>query len=77
MDTTAHTFATLFQQLGLPSDNQSIEDFIAAHTPLDSAIRLADAGFWSTGQAAFINEALSSDSDWAEIVDQLNVCPQP
>jgi hypothetical protein len=28
MDTTARTFATLFQQLGLPSDNQSIEDLL-------------------------------------------------
>jgi len=74
MDTTAHTFATLFQQLGLPSDSHSIDEFIATHTPLAPATRLADASFWSSGQAAFISEALSSDSDWAEIVDQLNVC---
>ena len=77
MDTTAHTFATLFQQLGLPSDSHSIEEFIATHAPLAPNLRLADAPFWSSGQAAFINEALSDDSDWAEIVDQLNACLRP
>jgi len=35
---------------------------------------LAEAPFWSSGQAAFISEALSADSDWAEMVDQLNTC---
>ena len=74
MDTSEHTFATLFQQLGLPSDSSSIDEFIATHAPLEPATRLADASFWSSGQAAFINEALKDDSDWAEIVDQLNAC---
>ena len=77
MDTCEHSFKTLFQQLGLASDSQSIESFIATHAPLDPAMRLADAPFWSNGQAAFINEALSSDSDWAEIVDQLNASLRP
>ena len=77
MDTTAHTFTTLFQQLGLPSDEQSIDEFIATHAPLAAATPLAEASFWSSGQAAFISEALSSDSDWAEIVDQLNACLRP
>lgn len=74
MDTSAHTFATLFQQLGLSSDSHSIDEFIAIHAPLAAAIPLADAPFWSSGQAAFIREALSADSDWAEVVDQLNAC---
>lgn len=74
MDTSAHTFATLFQQLGLPSNNDAIDEFIAGHRPLAAAMPLADAPFWSSGQAAFIREALSADSDWAEIVDQLNAC---
>lgn len=74
MDTTAHTFSILFQQLGLPSDDKSIEDFIATHAPLTAAMPLAEAPFWSPGQAAFISEALSADSDWAEMVDQLNIC---
>lgn len=74
MDTTEHSFATLFQQLGLPSDSTSIDDFIGTHSPLAPATPLAEALFWSSGQAAFIREALSADSDWAEIVDQLNAC---
>ena len=74
MDTTAHTFATLFQQLGLSSDHQSIDKFISSHSPIPAAMPLAEAPFWSSGQAAFISEALSADSDWAEMVDQLNSC---
>jgi len=74
MDTTAHTFETLFQQLGLPGDSDSIDKFIATHTPLAAGLPLAEAPFWSSGQAAFIREALIADSDWAEVVDQLNAC---
>ena len=72
MDTSNHTFSALFQQLGLPSDNNSIDAFINSHAPLAADVLLADASFWSRGQAQFIREALSADSDWAEIVDQLN-----
>lgn len=74
MDTTEHSFETLFQQLGLPSDSRSIDEFIITHSPIAGAMPLAKAPFWSSGQAAFISEALSADSDWAEIVDQLNAC---
>ena len=72
MDTSAHTFSALFEQLGLPSDSRSIEEFIATHAPLEPSTRLAEAPFWTPAQSAFINEALHEDSDWAEIVDQLN-----
>ncbi len=72
MDTSNHTFSTLFEQLGLPSDKQSIEDFIAKHSPLPSEIALQDAPFWSESQSHFLEEGLEDDSDWAEIIDELD-----
>lgn len=72
MDTSNHTFSTLFEQLGLPSDKQSIEDYIAKHSPLPSEIALQDAPFWSESQSHFLEEGLEDDSDWAEIIDELD-----
>jgi hypothetical protein len=62
----------LFLQLGLNNSEQAISEFInlnrlAKETPLQQA------SFWSTSQAQFIKECLELDSDWAEVVDQLNV----
>ncbi|MED5608303.1 DUF2789 domain-containing protein [Pseudomonas sp. JH-2] len=70
MDTTPHTFAELFKQLGLPSGHQEIDAFLAAHR-LPEGQALADASFWNEAQATFIREALEEDSDWAEEVDEL------
>lgn len=72
MDTSTHTFSTLFEQLGMPADKQSIEDFIAKHSPLPSEIALQDAPFWSESQSHFLEEGLEDDSDWAEIIDELD-----
>ncbi len=72
MDTSMHTMENLFLQLGLNNSEQAISEFInlnrlAKETPLQQA------SFWSTSQAQFIKECLELDSDWAEVVDQLNV----
>ncbi|TKV69458.1 DUF2789 domain-containing protein [Marinobacter panjinensis] len=72
MDTSNHTFRALFEQLGMPADKQSIEDFIAKHSPLPSEIALQDAPFWSESQSQFLEEGLEDDSDWAEIIDELD-----
>ena len=72
MDMTVHRFTELFAQLGLPPDDQTIRQFIAAHSPLAADIVLADAPFWTVGQAAFLREEISRDADWAPLVDQLN-----
>lgn len=73
MDTEIHTLPRLFDQLGLDSWEEAIDHFIEDHAPLDPGSSLADAPFWSDSQRAFLSEALSDDSDWAEIVDQLAV----
>ncbi|MGM0767841.1 MAG: DUF2789 domain-containing protein [Pseudomonadota bacterium] len=72
MDTSKHTLSTLFEQLGLASDNAAIDDFIARYSPLPSEIALQDAPFWSESQAQFLEEGLEDDSDWAEIIDELD-----
>ena len=73
MEKPIHVFSDLFAQLGLPNDAASIEAFIRTHSPLAEAVKLCDAPFWTTAQAAFLREQLANDADWAELVDQLNV----
>jgi hypothetical protein len=72
MEKSFHPFSDLFLQLGLTSDPNGIKAFIDRHAPLDEAIALADAPFWTTSQARLLREELLLDADWAEIVDQLN-----
>lgn len=72
MDTTEHTLNTLFAQLGLGDDDQSVYDFIDRHRPLDKEVSLSEAPWWNASQQRFIQEALQSDSDWAIAVDELN-----
>lgn len=73
MELPVHTMNHLFAQLGLPSDEGSIERFIAEHSPLPERLPLAAAPFWTPAQAGFLREEVLEDADWAEIVDQLNV----
>ena len=72
MDKPIHRFSDLFAQLGLPCNEQDIQQFIAAHTPLAADVQLPAAPFWTPAQAAFLHEALLQDSDWAELADQLS-----
>jgi hypothetical protein len=62
----------LFLQLGLNNSEEAISEFISLHK-LAKNTTLEQASFWSTSQAQFIKECLDFDSDWAEVVDQLNV----
>lgn len=73
LDTSVHSMACLFAQLGLPNESHEIQRFIDTHKPLPQAEPLANAGFWNLSQATFLREAIAKDSDWAEIVDELNV----
>jgi hypothetical protein len=38
MQAQLHSMSNLFAQLGLPADDAAIEDFIARHRPLASAL---------------------------------------
>ncbi len=72
MDTSLHSMSTLFQQLGLPADGQSIRAFIHEHRPLDPKVLLHDAPWWTPAQATFLQESISQDADWAEAADELD-----
>ena len=71
MDETPNTLQTLFEQLGLASDQASIEAFIEKHS-LAEDVKLADAPFWSAAQAQFLKEKLLADDNWAIVIDELN-----
>lgn len=72
MEAPRHDMSDLFSQLGLPTEPGEIELFIAAHSPLPAAVRLADAPFWAPTQAAFLRESLLVDADWSDVIDTLN-----
>ena len=72
METPIHTLANLFAQLGLPSRQEEILDFLDRHRPLPNETPLHEAAFWSPAQARFLCEEVLNDADWAEIVDTLN-----
>nr|WP_315596053.1 DUF2789 domain-containing protein [uncultured Cupriavidus sp.] len=67
------TFADLFAQLGLPTDEAAIGEFIAGHSPLPRSIELCEAPFWTPSQAALLRDEFIDDADWAPVVDQLNL----
>ncbi len=65
METSVHTFSSLFEQLGLDESDQAIESFIQNHSPLAKGVELHEA--------EFLRQAKADDADWAELVDQLSV----
>ncbi len=72
MDTSPHTMHNLFEQLGLPSTDQAVDQFIRTHRLFSQDIRLDQATFWTDTQAQFLREAFADDSDWCEVVDELD-----
>lgn len=72
MQSGIHTLSELFLQLGLPDSPEEIEAFIDQHSPLKPRVALEQADFWNEGQAEFLHDAIFEDSDWAELVDQLD-----
>jgi hypothetical protein len=72
MDTSRHTLHMLFFQLGLASDEKDIREFVVNHRPLPRHIALPEADFWNSTQAAFLAEAIESDSDWCALADELD-----
>ncbi len=72
MDQPVHRFSELFEQLGLPSDEASIQAFIEQHAPLQDTVAIYEAPFWNRSQADFLLAALEEDADWAEVVDHLD-----
>ena len=72
MDRSNHTLPCLFAQLGLENSDTEVERFLNQHRGIPSHTPLAQAHFWNGAQASFLSDAISEDSDWAEIVDTLD-----
>jgi hypothetical protein len=72
MELIEKSMASLFAQLGEPSNEAAINHFIQRHAPLSGATRLHEASFWSPSQACFLREAIVLDAAWAPVVDELN-----
>ncbi len=72
MDVSRHTINDLFAQLGLPADPAAIDDFVAAHRPLESNVALYRAPFWTPAQRSFLKQEIIDDADWAGVIDELN-----
>ncbi|MBB3102133.1 DUF2789 domain-containing protein [Azomonas macrocytogenes] len=71
MELPIHNLSMLFDQLGLKSDPESIEEFIATHA-LPEDVKVSEAPFWTPAQAALLKEEILEDADWAILVDELN-----
>lgn len=71
MDMTTHNLASLFEQLGLPSGESEIEQFIQTHR-LSAEVAITKAVFWTDAQRQFLQESLKQDAEWSPIVDDLN-----
>lgn len=67
-----YELSSLFDQLGLPSDPHAIDEFVHTYT-IPNHVKLYDASIWSHTQATFLREGLLEDSQWALVIDQLNV----
>ena len=61
----------LFQQLGLDSSDEAIEQFIKTHK-LDAHTPMHQADFWSPAQRDFIISHWKNDGDWSIVIDQLS-----
>lgn len=72
MEITTPTLEILFEQLGLDSDQASIDAFVGAHL-LPENVKVSEADFWTPQQGALLKEKIHEDDDWAPIVDELNV----
>lgn len=73
MDKPVHSYTELFTQLGLPSHEKGIQQFLVEHRPLAAETVLADAPFWTNAQAEFLREQWAEDANWVQAIDQLNV----
>ena len=65
MDSGHHGIQELFRQLGLPAEPAQIDAFIARHRPDSLGCALHAAPVWTAAQAAFLQEAIAADADWA------------
>lgn len=72
MQESIHSVSSLFDQLGMDSSDDAIEQFIATHKPLPAEVKLHEAEFWNDSQASVLKQLKDEDADWAIFVDELD-----
>jgi hypothetical protein len=73
MEINDPTLSALFDQLGLASTETAVKAFIKKNAHLPRGVVLHQANFWNASQSAFLKESIEDDSDWSDVVDQLNI----
>lgn len=72
MQASHQSLTELFGQLGLPDDDNAIQQFIERNRISDADTRLEDLPVWTSAQKQFLLEARSDDAEWAVPVDELD-----
>lgn len=65
------TLKLLFDQLGLDSDQASIDQFVESHQLL-KGVMMHEADFWNDSQRDFIASHWRKDDDWSLVIDELS-----
>ena len=65
------TLKLLFDQLGLDSDQASMDQFVATHQ-LPEGVMMHEADFWNDSQRDFIVSHWRKDDDWSLVIDELS-----
>lgn len=71
MQITTTEIPDLFAQLGLPTSDAAIAEFVKTH-PLPEGVTLPEADFWTDAQRQFLNDCWHQDSDWVVPIDKLD-----
>lgn len=66
------SLTALFEQLGLPSDEAAITQFIAQNGSLPADMPIWYAPCWNASQAQFLREKTFDDGEWVDVIDELN-----
>ncbi len=65
------TLETLFQTLGLASDEKDMDLFVDNHQ-LDASVKLENAPFWNDEQRQILANYKSINEEWVIIIDLLD-----
>ena len=65
------TLELLFEQLGLSSESDAIDQFIDEHQ-LAEGTMMHSASFWSNSQQQFLSSHWQKDDEWSIVIDNLN-----
>lgn len=65
------TLETLFQKLGLASDEKDMDSFVDNHQ-LTADIKLENAPFWNDEQRHFLSQYKSINDEWATTIELLD-----